>query len=335
MKILTVVNKNYYGRTDAIEPMYLEFTDPLLDLGHTVEHFDHAETRRRNGFDGCGQRFLERVETGGFDLVLYQTAGQDWMPREVIREACRYAPVVAWNSDDDWQWDTYTRELAPFFSYMVTTYPHIHEQAHREFPNLLLSQWGCYDRFADASRRKDLDFTFAGFIYGHRIDECRNLRRSAGLRCYGPGSGLVSLNLPYFRGAGRVAPLYGYALNFKQINDIWNRSRISYTPMGASANPHLYQIKSRTFEMGLSGTVMLCQHSPNLERYYEPEKEFVPFSDLSECAEKARFYLSHESERLRIAKAYHDRTKAEHLWQHRFRQLFRDIGLCSSSSLSA
>jgi len=100
--------------------------------------------------------------------------------------------------------------------------------------------------------------------------------------------------------------------------------------MGASADPRLYQIKSRTFEMGLSGTLMVCQHSPNLERYYEPEKEFIPFSDLSECAEKVRYYLSHESERLRIARAYHDRTQAEHLWQHRFTQLFRDIGLCAT-----
>jgi hypothetical protein len=330
MRILAVVGKRYAERAEAIEPMYLEFTDPLTELGHTVEHFDHAETRRKRGFDACGQRFLERVRTGGFDLVLYQTAGQDWMPREAIREACRYAPVAAWNSDDDWQWDTYTRDLARYFSFMVTTYPHVYESARRDCPGLRLSQWGCYDRFADASREKDLGFTFAGFVYRHRVDECRNLGRSAGLRCYGPGSGLVRLHLPYFRGACRIAPLYGCALTFEQINRIWNRSRISYTPMGASADPRLYQIKSRTFEMGLSGTLMVCQHSPNLERYYEPEKEFVPFSDLSECAEKVRYYLSHESERLRIARAYYDRTKAEHLWQHRFTRLFRDIGLCGS-----
>jgi spore maturation protein CgeB len=218
---------------------------------------------------------------------------------------------------------------------MVTTYPHIYEQARGDIPGLRLSQWGCYDRFANATRTKDVDFSFAGTLYGHRIDDCRNLKRSAGLRCFGLGSGLVRLNLPYFRGAHRVALVYGHALTFEQLNQVWNRSRISYCPMGASADPHLYQIKGRTFETGLSGTMMICQHSPALERYYEPEKEFIPFSDLSDCAEKTRYYLSHESERLRIARAYHDRTKAEHLWQHRFPKLFRDIGLCAFSSLSA
>jgi spore maturation protein CgeB len=111
------------------------------------------------------------------------------------------------------------------------------------------------------------------------------------------------------------------------MNEIWNRTKISYTPMGASVDQQLLSIKSRTFEMGLSGTLMLCQHSPNLEMYYEPNKEFVPFETLEECVDKAKYYLAHENERARIAKSYHDRTRAEHMWQHRFVQLFCDLGL--------
>jgi spore maturation protein CgeB len=97
--------------------------------------------------------------------------------------------------------------------------------------------------------------------------------------------------------------------------------------MEASLDPKILQIKSRTFEMGLSGTLMLCKQSPNLEQYYEPGKEFVAFDDLEDCVEKAKYYLAHETERARIAKAYHDRTRAEHTWQNRFRQIFRDIGM--------
>ena len=330
MRILSTVGRNYYGRPGVVEPMYLEFTDPLRDLGHEVEHFDHAETRKRFGIEECGELFVRKAMSGGYGLVLYQTAGQDWMPPEAIREAARYAPVVAWNSDDDWQWDSYTRHLAPYFTFVVTTYPHIYEANRNQHANLRLSQWGCYDRFADFSRKKDLDFTFAGRVYGSRNQECRYLRKHARLRAFGPGSGLVSVGLPYFRGAARIPFLYGRAVNFQELNGIWNRSRVSYTPMGASIDPKILQIKSRTFEMGLSGTLMLCQHSPSLERYYQPWKEFVPFADLDDCVEKAEYYLAHESERARIAKAYHDRTRGEHLWQHRFSKLFRDIGLSES-----
>ena len=327
MRILSVLGKNYGGKLGAIEPMYLEFTDPLMDLGHTVEHFDHNEARKQFGLDGCGDHFVKQVKGGRYDLVLYATAGQDWMPPDAIREAGRSAPIVAWNSDDDWQWEIYTKKLASYFTFVVTTYPHIYELNKNKYPNLRLSQWACYDRYADFAHEKDLNFTFVGAIYTHRNSECRFLRKHAGLRAFGVGSGLVKLDLPYFRGASRISSFYGRAVNVQQLNDIWNRSKVSFTPMGASCNPNLWQIKGRVFQMGLSGTLMLCQPSPNLERYYEPGKEFVPFRTLEDCAEKAKYYLAHELERRRIASAYYNRTKAEHLWQNRFVKLFSDIGL--------
>jgi spore maturation protein CgeB len=328
MRVLSVLGKNYAGWPGAIEPMYLEFTVPLMDLGHTVEHFDHTEARKQFGLDGCGDRFVKQVRNGRYDLVLYATAGQDWMPPEAIHEARRYALIVAWNSDDDWQWNSYTMKLAPYFSFMVTTYSHIYEANRGQYSNLRLSQWGCYDRLADFSRNKDMDFTFVGRVYGYRNQDCRYLRSSAGLRVFGEGSRLVRLGLPIFRGCTRIPGLMGEPIaDYTKVNTIWNRSRISYTPLGSSADPHKLQIKGRVFQMGLSGTLMLCDNHPDLARYYEPGKEFVVFDDLTDCVEKAKYYLAHENERAHIAQAYHDRTRAEHLWQHRFVRLFKDIGL--------
>jgi hypothetical protein len=327
MRVLSVVQKHYYGQRGALEPVYLEFTDPLRDLGHEVDHFDHFVARDRFGLEGCGERFLALVEQGDYDAVLYQTSGAPHMPPDAIAAARDHAAVIAWNSDDDWQWESTTSHLAPYFSHMVTTYPHVYEANRAAHPNLVLSQWGCYDRLADFSREKDLPFTFAGLAYGARNRECRRLRRSAGLQTYGPGARLVRWRLPYFRGAVRLPWLAGAAVPFERVQDIWNRTRVSYTPLGASTQPSLLQIKSRVFEMGLSGTLMLCDALPELENYYEPYREFVPFDDLDDCAEKARHYLGNERERARIARAYHDRTQAEHLWQHRFRALFRTIGL--------
>jgi hypothetical protein len=327
LKVLSVVRKRYYDRVEAVEPLFLEFTDPLRDLGHEVDHFDQFLARKRYGIEEAGERFLELLARGNYDVVLYQTSDSPHMPAEAIAAARDRAVIIAWNSDDDWQWETETSHLAPYFSYMVTTYPHIYEQNRAQHPNLLLSQWGCYDRFADFSREKDLGFTFAGNVYGSRNRECRILGRRAGLQVYGAGARLVRLRLPFIRGVSRFRSLYGPALNFTAINEIWNRTRVSFTPMAASIDDSRLQIKSRTFEMGLSGTLMLCQHAPMLEAYYEPDREFVPFASLEDCADKARFYLQNERARARIAQAYHDRTQAEHLWQHRFTALFKTVGL--------
>lgn len=90
-------------------------------------------------------------------------------------------------------------------------------------------------------------------------------------------------------------------------------------------------IKSRVFDMGRSGTLMLCEHSPNLERYYEPGRECITFAGLEDCAEKALWYLSHETERARIARNYQERTAREHTWQYRFRTLFQQLGLAGAA----
>lgn len=335
MRILSAVVKNYYNRHDALEPMFLAFTHPLIAIGHQVDHFNHVKTAADLGRDACGELFVSTVKSGTYDVVLFQNQGDaiNWMPSEAVAEAARYSPVVAWNTDDDWQWESYTKHQIAHFSFMVTTYPHIYEANKNLYPNLLLSQWGCLDMFSDFDRQKDLDFTFAGQVYGSRGDECRFLRRRAGLKAYGLGSQEVNhpmlLRPRVRRLATRMNKLRDGAVNFQQINEIWNRSKISYAPMGASVDPNILQIKSRAFEMGLSGTMMLCQLSPNLERYYEPGIEFVPFGDLEDCADKAKYYLRHENERQKIATAYYKRTHGEHLWQHRFAQLFKEVGLAN------
>lgn len=220
---------------------------------------------------------------------------------------------MAWNTDDDWAWEA-TWRIASHFTFMVTTYPHIYEENRKQYPNLLLSQWACLGTFSDHSRQKDIGFSFAGGAYGIWNSACRFLRRKAGLVCFGRGSRLVNLGLPYFRGVSRLPWLYGRPISFDEINDIWNCTRVSYSPMAGGPRGEVLQIRSRVFEMGLSGTLVLCEHSPNLERYYEPGRECITLENLEDCAEKAMWYLSHEAERARIARNYEERPLKEHTW---------------------
>jgi spore maturation protein CgeB len=334
VRILAVVSHGYYGDPNTVEPMYIAFTEPLQEMGHEVDHFDHFRSMREVGPDLTGERFVEKVRQGNYDAVLYQTACQDVKHiGEPVREAGRHAPIIAWNSDDDFAWEKQTSLMAPYFTFMFTTYPRIYEQNRAQYPNLRLSQWGCFEHFGDFARPKDLDFTFAGQMHGDRVRSSRYLVKHAGLKVFGFMSGMVRtprfLYWPVIRKVTfRFPSIYGAPFRHpRELNEIWNRSRISYTPMEASVSADILQIKSRAFEQGLSGTLMVCRQSPDLDRYYEPGKEFVPFVDLDDCVEKVRYYLAHESERARIAKAYHDRTRAEHMWSHRFQKMFEDIGL--------
>lgn len=329
MRILSVVRHQYYGNANAREPLSYFFTTPLRQMGHDVETFDHFEARRAHGKEAATERLIARIRSGAFDLVLYQTSGEEPVDTSALQELARQTCLVAWNSDDDWQWNT-TRKLASHFTFMITTYPHVYEQHHGAFPNLLLSQWGCLGLFNDFDRKKDIDFSFAGAIYAARHAACRYLRQRAGLRCFGRGARLVRLGIPYFRGAFRLRWISGSPLQYEAVYDTWNRTRVSYTPMTGGPQGKILSIKARAFEMGLSGTLMLCEHSPHLERYYEPGRECVTFESLEDCIEKALWYLAHESERARIAARYFQRTLREHMWEHRFSELFRQMGVVCS-----
>jgi spore maturation protein CgeB len=325
MKILSVVRRAYYGSASVIEPMYLYFTEPLRELGHEVDAFDHFEAAASEGREGASETLARRVRDGGYDVVFYQTSGAEPVDTQRLQPLAGSTPIVAWNSDDDWQWPT-TSRIYPNFSHMVTTYPQIFERNRVAYPKLLLSQWACL-RATEAPLGKDIDFSFAGAVYKIRNAQCRALRKQAGLRCFGRGARMANLGIPYFRGAFRLPWLAGEAIDFASINEVWRRTRVSYTPLGGGPNGEVLSLKSRIFDMGCSGTLMLSEHAPDLERYYEPGRECVTFSGLADCAEKARFFLSHETERARIAARYRERTLEEHLWKHRFQRLFEQVGV--------
>jgi hypothetical protein len=312
--------------------MHLYFTGPLRELGHEVSTFDHFETAERFGREQATEELVRRIKDEGFDVVFYQTSGREPVDTEAFAEVSQRTCVAAWNSDDDWQWET-TREIAGHFTFMVTTYPHIHERNRSEYPNLLLSQWGCPGMLGAERKTKDIDFSFAGSIYGERNRACRYLRRKAGLVCVGRGARLVRLGLPYFRGAFKMNWLAGAAVELEEVYDLWSRTRISYTPLEAGARGAGLQIKGRIFEMGLCGTMVLCEQTPALERYYEPGEEIVTFEGLEDCAEKALWYSRHEADRTRIVQNYQERTRREHLWTQRFEELFKTMGLSRSETI--
>jgi hypothetical protein len=243
------------------------------------------------------------------------------MDREAIERAKRHAPIVAWTGDDEGEWENYTRGVAPLFSHVVTTSRDVYHANRGTVGNLVLSQWGCLDTYADFARTKDLDFTFAGRIDATRVADCRRLRQLAGLRAFGLGA--IQVNHPLL---ARL-PFPDRPLELKQVHEVWNRSKVSYAPPGELHGPAAGHVSARVFEMGASGTMMLCRRNWEVERFYEPGKEFVAYESVEECADKAKFYLRNEAERSRIAEAYQRRTRAEHMWEHRFLQLFRDIGV--------
>jgi hypothetical protein len=106
---------------------------------------------------------------------------------------------------------------------------------------------------------------------------------------------------------------------------LFSRSRINLN-LSNSSNMAGQQIKGRNFEVPGAGGFLLSGQADNLGEYYEDGREIVTYHSLDDLAEKAHYYLSHESERAKIAENGRIRTLAEHTWHHRFDQIFGAVG---------
>ena len=328
MRILACCPGGYYSRAAGTSYEYLSFVDAPRRLGHHVDHLDHVREAAA-GRDALSASFLSRVRAGGYDLVLIVTHADELLP-ESLDEARRHTVLTAWNCDDDWRWGDYSSKWIGHYTHMVTTCRRVYEANRERHPNLLLSQWACTGLDPGPAAAQDIALGFVGRCYGSRGEQLERLRRDVGLVAYGQGvatwwsrwKARLAWRLLGVRDQGEDFLLADQAA----VKGIWNRSRVSFAPLEASQGGGL-QIKARVFDMGLSGTVMLCNRHEALHEFYEPGAEYVEYGTIDECIERARHLLGHEDERRRIAERYARRTRAEHLWPHRYEELFRAMGL--------
>ncbi|HVS70077.1 MAG TPA: glycosyltransferase [Phycisphaerae bacterium] len=327
LRILSTSLFYYYGDTRGIEPQFYYLVKVPQSMGHEVDFFDwHTHARGEMGGSVHMRRlFLNVLRSGRYDAAFIATFKEEF-DQETLEEAKRLTTTFAFNSDDEWRWADYSQGRAPWYSFMVTNSPTVHARFKGSTPNLLHCQWACTGFWNGRDTKKDVDFSFAGMIHGTRKEQIQALHQRAGLAAFGMGAKELGL------AAGENVPedlrdaRFQTTLPFETINQVWNRSKVSFTPLDSS-DGRTRQIKSRIFDMGLSRTLMLAHGAPELDRYYEPGKEYVPFETLEEAAEKAGFYVRNEGARREIAEAYARRTQGEHLWSQRLTGLLKEAAL--------
>ena len=327
MRLLVTSFYYYYNDTRGIEPQFYYLFKVPESMGHEVDFFDWV-TAAKIGGEHMRRLFLNLVRSGKYDAVFIATY-RDEFDQATLAEAQKYCPVIGWNSDDEWRWNDYSSKRIRWYSWMVTNSPAVYEREKASHSSLLHAQWACTGFWDGRGTRKDIDFSFAGQFYGRRKEQAIYLSNRAGLAAFGMGAKDLNIPLPDSVPDDLRSPAYQTTIQFDLINKIWNRTRVSFTPLDSSDGTTL-QIKSRVFDMGLSGTLMLAAAAPGLENYYEPGKEYISFQSLEDCVDKARYYLAHEVERAQIAEAYAKRTLADHLWKHRIESVLRAAGLAKA-----
>ena len=111
------------------------------------------------------------------------------------------------------------------------------------------------------------------------------------------------------------------------IADVSKVFRSSQINLGIGyATPNLTTTKNRDFECPASGACYLTTYNWELTKWWEIGKEILCYRNVDELIEIISYYRRRPEECQRIAQAAWKRSVAEHTWEKRFREVFREIG---------
>ncbi len=254
--------------------------------------------------------------------------------------------TFAWFADDHWRFFNYSRYWAEHFDWAVTVYPKAVEWYRQiGYDNAIYSQWAANTAlYKPASGERSTDVSFVGSLNQSREKIVAAFRRAGmPLVVYGAGwnagrlseGDMIRLFSESKINLGINAPSVDYS--FKSLGKIFFRrsaDRIvpNFRHVPQSFRSWLHgkktpQIKARIFEIPACGGFLMTGYADDLERYYDIGKEIVVYKSVDDLIDTARYYLNHDQERERIARAGYERTLRDHTYGKRFREIFKKIGL--------
>lgn len=330
-------------RGDSFE--YANFWDSLRrHPGVEARLFAFDELESKMGREGMNSELLLQVDDFGPDLVFLFMFTDEFDP-EIVQKVTDRTTTVNWFADDQWRFSTYSRHWAPHLTWVATTDQRAVD-AYRGlgFRNVIKTQWGCnHHLYRPLAVERDIDVSFVGQPHGTRRATIASIR-AAGLdaRAWGFGweYGRLSqeemievfsrtrVNLNLSNASRALGPKHLAGLIVKRRGLLlvprFGEIRRNLQEYGAKGRD---QIKGRNFEIPGCKTFMLTNQIVGLDEYFVPGREMVTFTDTEDLISKIQMYLADPSEAETIAKAAYERTLADHTYEKRFTNLFREMGM--------
>lgn len=359
MRILYVAMQYDYGdRSRGYGFEHYNFFDALHNMGHDLLYFDFASLLQQYGRAAMNRRLREVAKAEKPDL-LFCLLYKDEFDRGTMRAISESGDTVTvnWFCDDHWRFEDYSRHWAPCFNWAVTTAEGaLPKYAQAGFRHVIKSQWACnHYLYHKLDLPMQYDVSFIGQPHGNRRATIAMLR-DAGIPVHTWGSGWENgrvdqqqmiaifnqsrINLNLANASQPLTRMHRVRVKMKaaisRALEVLPGGRALKATVKTAKASHAAQaplpllpeqIKGRNFEVPGSGGFLLTSPVEDLDRYYAPEREISLFADDRQLVERIRYYLDHEDERTAIAQAGYQRTLSEHTYVHRFREIFRRIGL--------
>lgn len=119
-------------------------------------------------------------------------------------------------------------------------------------------------------------------------------------------------------------------INFglNRVRGSWEENLKAFLPdYPLDKNGLFYQLKGRLFHAIGAGAMVLNEYCPELENMFDIGKEIVTFElgNMDDFRDKLSWYISHDIERQKIARAGYERGRKQHTFSARISQIFEHV----------
>ncbi|MEK7546575.1 MAG: glycosyltransferase [Patescibacteria group bacterium] len=353
MKILYAAFKyDYADVRRGYSYEHVNFWDSISRMyGANAIYFAVDEMMMQVGKKEMNNKLFMMVKEEKPDIVFCNLFTNEITPQTIKAITTQTNTItVNWFSDDQWRFENFSRYWAPFFDWVVTTdreaLPKYGKIGYR---NVIKSAWAANPAIYHPVPGEKYGVTFVGRPHGNRREMADFLSREGiPVDCWGQGwpNGRASQEkmVEIFANSKVNLNFAEVSTSAKDIKTIVKTIAKVFMRRGINNTFHFFppsiilrnvinfnfpvakpQIKGRNFEIPACGGFLITQAAEDLYNYYEYDKEIVVFNTKKELAEKIKYYLDHDEERGRIAKAGHKRTIRDHTWEKRFSEIFQKI----------
>tara|TARA_R100000008_G_C3582901_1_gene169861 strand:- start:77 stop:982 length:906 start_codon:yes stop_codon:yes gene_type:complete len=273
----------------------------LLQLGHQVHFFDtttEPEKSLSDVVDSFKPELIYCCMTGDPSLTPYEP----WedIEKETQKGRCK---TFNWFCDDTWRFDNFSSKVCNLF-HVCSTVEVDYIQRFKEigYNNIIHSMWHTNLDFYPKVTTKDIDISFCGIPNPERQSLTNALTREG------------------------LSVEYKYGVSHEDMCELFSRSKISLNfSKNMTLTPPRRQIKARLFEVPAGKAVLCTEKTPNLEEYYDIDKEVIVYEGATELFEKCSFLLKNENILNKIAENGHERFLKEHESKQRLPKILDNI----------
>ena len=158
--------------------------------------------------------------------------------------------------------------------------------------------------------QRDIDIVYVGSFFRQKLDILARVKKAFGGRFRMHGRFRAKHNL-YYNVTHRW-PGWVREVSFQDRTRLYQRARI-----GFNLHWNDYGLgNQRLYLLPANGVMQICDCPAHVGRIYEPETEVVSFKDADDLIDRLRYYLDHDDERLRIARAGYRRVVRDYRFAH-------------------